>query len=132
MAGAQDTLAPDRPPSHGATLSDTLFSKIVRRELPADIVFETERALAFRDIHPVAPVHVLVIPKEPLVNVGEALPTHEGLLGHLLWVAAEVARQEGVGDAFRVVTNSGAGAGQSVFHLHLHVIGGRPQRWPPG
>ncbi len=113
-------------------MSDTVFSKIVRRELPADIVFETDRALAFRDLHPVAPVHVLVIPKEPLVNVGEASPTQEALLGHLLWVAAEVARQEGVGDAFRVVTNSGAGAGQSVFHLHLHVIGGRPQSWPPG
>ena len=113
-------------------MSDTVFSKIVRRELPADIVFETDRALAFRDLHPVAPVHVLVIPKDPVVNVGEALQTQEGLLGHLLWVAAEVARQEGVGDAFRVVTNSGAGAGQSVFHLHLHVIGGRPQSWPPG
>jgi len=113
-------------------LSDTIFSKIVRRELPADIVFETDLALAFRDLHPVAPVHVLVIPKEPVVSVGEADRTHEALLGHLMWVAAEVARQEGVGDAFRVVTNSGSGAGQSVFHLHLHVIGGRPQGWPPG
>ncbi len=111
---------------------ETIFAKIIRKEIPADIVYEDDRALAFRDISPQAPVHVLVIPKEPVVNVGEAPQAQEALLGHLLWVAAEVARQEGVGDAFRVVTNSGAGAGQSVFHLHLHVIGGRPQSWPPG
>jgi histidine triad (HIT) family protein len=110
----------------------TLFQKIIDRQLPADIVYEDDLCLAFRDIAPQAPVHVLVIPKAPLLNVGQTSTSDRALLGHLLWVAAEVARQEGVGDAFRVITNSGAGAGQSVFHLHLHVLGGRPLGWPPG
>ena len=113
-------------------MSETIFAKIVRREIPADIVYETDRALAFRDINPAAPVHVLVIPKLPLVDLADATQDQQDLLGHLMWVAAEVARQEGVADAFRVVTNNGAGAGQSVFHLHLHVLGGRPLSWPPG
>jgi len=111
---------------------ETLFEKIIRRELPADIVWEDDRALAFRDIHPVAPTHVLVIPKEPLARLADAESAHEALLGHLLWAAGEVARQEGIEDAFRVVINNGAGAGQSVFHLHLHVIAGRRLSWPPG
>jgi histidine triad (HIT) family protein len=113
-------------------VSETIFAKIVRREIPADIVYETDRALAFRDINPAAPVHVLVIPKLPLVDLADATQDQQDLLGHLMWVAAEVARQEGVADAFRVVTNNGAGAGQSVFHLHLHVLAGRPLSWPPG
>ena len=113
-------------------MADTIFARILRKEIPADIVYEDDRALAFRDVAPVAPVHILVIPKQQVVSLGEAATADSGLLGHLLWVAAEVARKEGIGDAFRVVTNSGAGAGQSVFHLHLHVIGGRPLKWPPG
>lgn len=111
---------------------ETIFAKIIRKEIPADIVYEDDRALAFRDLNPQAPVHVLVIPKEPIVSVGEATEDQEGILGHLMLVAQKVARDEGVGDAFRVVANSGAGAGQSVFHLHLHVLGGRPFSWPPG
>ena len=113
-------------------MSDTIFAKIIRREIPADIVYEDEQALAFRDINPAAPTHVLVIPKEPISGLGAATDAQSGLLGHLMWVAAEVARRDGVGDAFRVVTNHGAGAGQSVFHLHLHVLGGRALSWPPG
>ena len=109
-----------------------VFQRIIAREIPAQIVYEDDRALAFRDVHPQAPVHVLVIPKRPLVNVGAAEPEDADLLGHLLWVARQVAEREGVGGAFRVVTNSGAGAGQSVFHLHLHVLGGREFAWPPG
>lgn len=108
-----------------------IFAKIIRREIPADIVYEDERALAFRDINPVAPVHVLVIPKEPMVNIGSLSEDDEGLVGHCLNVCRLVAEQEGLSD-FRVVSNSGAGAQQSVFHLHFHVIGGRAFTWPPG
>lgn len=109
----------------------TLFGKIIRREIPADIVYEDERALAFRDINPVAPTHVLVIPKPEIVNIGSMTADESPLVGHLLHVCQLVADQEGLTD-FRVVTNSGAGAGQSVFHLHFHVLGGRGMSWPPG
>ena len=109
----------------------TIFTKIIARELPADIVYEDELALAFRDIAPAAPVHILVIPKQPIVALGTAEAEDAEVLGHLLRVCRIVAEQEGLQD-FRVVSNSGAGAGQSVFHLHLHVLGGRPLRWPPG
>lgn len=111
----------------------TIFKKIIDREIPADIVWEDERALAFRDIQPVAPVHVLVIPKEEIPRLGDATREQADLLGHLLWVAGEVARQEGIADAgYRVVTNNGDQGGQSVDHLHLHVLGGRQLGWPPG
>ena len=109
----------------------TIFGKIIRREIPADIVYEDDRALAFRDINPVAPTHILVIPKREIVNVGSSEADDNALMGHLMQVCRLVAEQEGLSD-FRVVTNSGAGAGQSVFHLHLHVLGGRPMSWPPG
>ena len=109
----------------------TIFGKIIRRELPADIVYEDDLALAFRDINPAAPVHVLVIPKREIVSVGSLEDDDADLAGHLLNVCRKVAAQEGLDD-FRVVSNSGAGAGQSVFHLHLHVLGGRPMSWPPG
>lgn len=111
----------------------TIFAKIIRREIPAHILYEDERALAFADIAPTAPVHFLVIPKEPIASVGAAGPEHEGLLGHLMLVAARVAREQGIAETgYRVVTNIGPDAGQSVFHLHLHVIGGRGLRWPAG
>ena len=109
----------------------TIFTKIIRREIPADIVFEDEEVLAFRDINPVAPVHILVIPKREIVNVGSTGTTDESLMGHCLGVCRKVAEDAGLED-FRVITNSGAGAGQSVFHLHFHVIGGRGLSWPPG
>ncbi|MCB9742498.1 MAG: histidine triad nucleotide-binding protein [Alphaproteobacteria bacterium] len=111
----------------------TLFEKIIQREIPADIVYEDDHCVAFRDIHPQAPVHVLVVPREPLVNVAEASPEHAELLGRVLLAAAAVARQEGVAESgYRLVLNNGVGAGQSVFHLHCHVLGGRSLTWPPG
>jgi histidine triad (HIT) family protein len=113
--------------------SETIFSKIIRREIPATIVYETERILAFRDIQPVAPVHILIIPKAPIVSLAEANVEHATLLGELLFAAAEIARQEGLEeDGYRVVTNIGKNGGQTVFHLHLHLLGGRTCEWPPG
>jgi histidine triad (HIT) family protein len=110
----------------------TIFGKIIRRELPADIVYEDDRCLAFRDINPQAPTHVLIVPKKEIPRLSDAEPRDEALLGHLLLAANEVARQLGVADAFRLVVNNGSEVGQSVFHLHLHVLAGRRFRWPPG
>jgi histidine triad (HIT) family protein len=109
----------------------TIFGRILRGEIPCDQVYADERCLAFRDVAPQAPVHVLVIPREHVVNLAEADDSQAELLGHLLLVAAKVARQEGL-ESFRTVINSGAEAGQTVFHLHVHVMGGRPLGWPPG
>ena len=113
-------------------MTETIFAKIIRREIPADIVYEDDRCLAFRDVNPQAPVHVLVIPKQPIARLVDAEDNDEALLGHLMLAANKVAADEGIGDAFRVVVNNGAGVGQSVFHLHLHVLGGRSFTWPPG
>ena len=111
----------------------TIFARIIAREIPADIVYETETVLAFRDIQPQAPVHVLVIPKKPVVSLDHASADDAALLGELMLACAEVARREGLdADGYRVVTNIGRNGGQSVFHLHFHVLGGRPMRWPPG
>ena len=112
-------------------MSDTLFGRIARGEIPADVVYEDDRAVAFRDIAPQAPTHVLVIPRKPIARLSESGDDDAELLGHLLGVARRVARQEGLSD-FRLVVNDGAGAGQSVFHLHVHVLGGRTFSWPPG
>jgi histidine triad (HIT) family protein len=109
----------------------TIFQKIIDRQIPATIVYEDDRALAFRDISPQAPTHILVIPKQPLARLADMTAADEALVGHVMWVAREVAVREGLTD-FRVVLNNGAGAGQSVFHLHAHVLGGRPMGWPPG
>ncbi len=111
--------------------SDTIFGRILRGEIPCQEVYADDLCLAFRDVNPQAPVHVLVIPREPIAHLGEASAEHQALLGHLLLVAARVAQQEGL-ESWRTVINSGAEAGQTVFHLHLHVIGGRPLAWPPG
>ena len=110
----------------------TIFGKIIRREIPADIVYEDDLCLAFRDINPQAPVHVLLIPKKEIDQVGNAKAEDQALLGHMVLTAGRIARQLGVGDAFRLVVNNGADAGQTVFHLHLHILGGRTLRWPPG
>lgn len=110
----------------------TIFSKIITRQLPADIIYEDDHCLAFRDINPQAPVHVLVIPKREIPRLADANAGDQSLLGHLMLAANEVARQLGVEDAFRLVVNNGAGAGQSVFHLHLHLLAGRRMHWPPG
>ncbi len=113
-------------------MSETLFSKIIRREIPADIVYEDEHCLAFRDVNPQAPVHILVIPKKPIAMVSEAVDEDQSLLGHLLQTASKIAKQEGFGDAFRLVINNGEAVGQSVFHLHVHILAGRSFSWPPG
>ena len=110
----------------------TLFEKIIDREIPADIVFEDELCLAFRDINPQAPHHILLIPKKVIPKLSDALPEDHRVLGHLMCKAGEIARQEGFEEAFRVVINNGAGAQQTVFHLHLHLIAGRSFNWPPG
>lgn len=111
----------------------TLFARIVAGEIPADKVYEDEHVVAFRDIHPQAPVHVLLVPRKPLVNIADAGPDDALLLGRLLLAAAEVARRLGLEtDGYRVVTNIGENGGQSVYHLHLHLLGGRSMGWPPG
>ena len=110
----------------------TIFGKVIRREIPADIVYEDELCLAFRDINPQAPTHVLLVPKKEIDQLSNARPEDQALLGHMMLAAGKIARELGVGDAFRVVVNNGAEAGQSVFHLHLHILAGRKLRWPPG
>ncbi|MEB3300500.1 MAG: histidine triad nucleotide-binding protein [Cyanobacteriota bacterium] len=112
-------------------MSDTIFGRILRGEIPCQEVYSDDLCLAFKDVNPQAPVHVLVIPRKPIASLAEAQPEDQELLGHLLLVAARVARQEGL-TSWRTVLNSGAEAGQTVFHLHVHVIGGRPMAWPPG
>jgi histidine triad (HIT) family protein len=114
-------------------MADNIFAKIIRKEIPAKIVFEDERVLAFRDVDPKAPIHILLVPKKDIARVSEAQAGDEALLGHLLTVAAEIARKEGIdGTGYRLVINKGAHAGESVPHLHLHLLGGRPMNWPPG
>jgi histidine triad (HIT) family protein len=114
------------------TAQDTIFGKIIRREIPADIVYEDDMALAFRDIHPQAPVHILVIPKKPIVKLADAEPEDHKILGHLLLIVKRVAEQAGLENGYRVVINNGADGGQTVYHLHLHILGGRQMEWPPG
>ncbi len=109
---------------------DTVFGKILRGEIPSDEVYSDDKCLAFRDIQPQAPVHILVIPRKPLESLMEADTLDLNLLGHLLLVAKKVAVQEGL-ESWRTVINTGASSGQTVFHLHLHVIGGRELSWPP-
>ncbi len=113
-------------------MAETIFDKIIAKQIPADIVYEDDDCLAFRDINPQAPTHLLLIPKRAIERLADATETDQALLGKLMLKAGEIARQEGCGDAFRVVINSGAGAGQDVFHLHLHILAGRPMNWPPG
>jgi len=112
---------------------DCIFCKIVAGGIPAAKVFEDDRAVAFRDINPQAPTHALIIPRRHVASLGEAGEDDESLLGHLLLVAARVAREEGLAESgYRTVINTGAGAGQSVFHIHVHLLGGRALTWPPG
>ena len=112
---------------------DCLFCRVIDRESPAKIVYEDARAVAILDIHPQAPVHLLVLPRKHLASLGEALAEDEALLGHLLFVAAQLARERGLeSKGYRTVINNGTWAGQSVFHLHVHVLGGRVFHWPPG
>ena len=102
----------------------TLFTRIINREIPADIRYEDDLCIVINDIAPQAPVHMLVIPKQPIARLVDASKADRSVLGHLMWVAAEVARDAGVDEAFRLIVNNGEGAGQTVFHLHLHVLAG--------
>ena len=114
-------------------MEKTLFEKICEKEIPADIVYEDDQVVAFRDIAPKAPTHVLVIPRKPIPRINEAQPEDQALLGHLILKAAEGARSLGLGDdGFRLVLNNGREAGETVPHLHCHILGGRKMEWPPG
>ena len=113
-------------------MSETIFSKIIRREIPANIVYEDDLALAFKDVNPQAPTHILVIPKKPITKVSEATTEDHSLLGHLLLTVKKVAADAGLSDGYRVVINNGNDGGQTVDHLHLHILGGRQMKWPPG
>jgi histidine triad (HIT) family protein len=114
-------------------MGDTLFAKIIRREIPADIVFEDAHVLAFRDIHPQAPVHVLFVPKRPIATLNDLQPGDAELAGRLLLAAADYARREGFAEAgYRTVINCNQDGGQTVYHIHLHLLAGRALHWPPG
>ena len=114
-------------------MTDCLFCKMINGEIKPDVVLETNDVLAFRDIDPQAPTHVLVVPKQHISTINDLQADHEALIGKLYLAAQEVARKEGVSESgYRTVMNCGEGAGQSVFHIHLHVLGGRKMKWPPG
>jgi len=114
------------------TVMSCLFCKIVEGSIPATSVYQDEQCFAFLDIDPKAPVHVLVIPRKHIASLAEAEKTDEGLLGHLLWAAAEVARMKALANGYRVVISTGRDGGQTVDHLHVHLLGGRAMHWPPG
>ena len=113
-------------------MPETIFTKIINKEIPADIVYEDDLCLAFRDINPQAPTHILIIPKKSLPRLNDAEEADASLLGHLMLAANKVAAAEGVADDFRLVLNNGAGAGQEIFHMHFHLLAGRSFSWPPG
>jgi histidine triad (HIT) family protein len=113
-------------------MSKTLFEKIAAREVRANIVFEDDLVIAFRDVYPQAPVHVLLVPKKAIPRIAEAAPDDHKLLGHLLLKAAEVAAQLGMKNGYRLVINSGPDGGETIPHLHVHILGGRHMAWPPG
>lgn len=114
-------------------MSKTLFEKIAAREIPAQIVYEDDLVIAFRDVKPGAPVHLLIVPKKPIPRIAEAKPEDHAVLGHLMLKAAQVAEKVGLGSSgYRLVVNNGPDAGESVPHLHMHILGGRNLAWPPG
>ena len=114
-------------------MPDELFLKIINREIPAEIVYETDEVLAFRDINPQAPVHILIIPKERIATIDDLEPKHAELVGNLVLTATEIAREQGLSeDGYRLVLNCKQAGGQMVYHIHLHLLGGRQMRWPPG
>lgn len=112
---------------------DCLFCKILSGEIPADIVYESDTAIGFRDINPQAPIHMVVIPRQHIATINDMVPEDEALVGSLFSAARQIAADEGLSeDGYRAVMNCNAAAGQTVFHIHLHVLGGRQMRWPPG
>ena len=112
--------------------TETIFSKIIRKEIPANIVYEDDLTLAFTDVNPQAPVHILVIPKKPIVSLATAQAEDQALLGHLLLTVQKVAAQAGLENGYRVVMNTSDDGGQTVHHLHIHILGRRAMQWPPG
>lgn len=110
----------------------TLFEKIADHEIPADLVYEDDQCVAFRDISPQAPTHILIVPRKPIPTLDDLIEEDEALVGHLFVVASKLAKQEGLDDGYRTVFNCGEAAGQTVFHIHLHLLGGRTLSWPPG
>ena len=113
-------------------MAETIFSRIIAREVPATIVHEDDRCLAFHDVSPQAPVHVLVIPKKPIERLSEIDDADANLMGHLVLVASRLAATLGLAEGYRLVVNCGPAGGQTVDHLHLHLLGGRSMSWPPG
>ncbi len=113
-------------------MADTIFTKIINKQIPADIFYEDELCLAVKDINPQAPVHLLLIPKKPIDMLSNAQPDDQALLGHMLLVVGKITRELKVDGAFRLVVNNGKEGGQAVFHVHMHILAGRPFRWPPG
>ena len=111
----------------------TLFEKIIAGEIPTQIVYQDDQCVAFRDIDPKAPIHILIVPRRAIPRMAAAAPEDEALIGHLLVTAAQIARQEGIADTgFRLVINNGPDGGETVPHLHVHLLGGREMGWPPG
>jgi len=113
-------------------MSETLFTKIINRQIPAEIVYEDEHCFAIKDINPQAPVHLLLIPKKPIDRLSNAQADDQALLGHMMLAVGTITRQLNIENAFRLAINNGADAGQSVFHLHMHILAGRALKWPPG
>jgi histidine triad (HIT) family protein len=113
-------------------MSLTLFEKIINKEIPADIIYEDDISIVIKDISPQAPTHLLIIPKKVIPKLSDATAEDQNILGHLMLVAGKIADDLGLDETFRLVVNNGAKAGQSVFHLHLHLLSGRPLNWPPG
>ena len=113
-------------------MSLTLFEKIINKEIPADILYEDDISIVIKDISPQAPTHLLIIPKKVIPKLSDATDEDQNILGHLMLVAGKIADELGLDETFRLVVNNGAKAGQSVFHLHIHLLSGRPLNWPPG
>lgn len=113
-------------------MSETIFAKIINGEIPAEIIFEDDLCLAFKDVNPQAPTHILIIPKKPITKLADANDEDQALLGHLLLIARDIANDLDLGGAYRLVINNGTQAGQTVFHLHIHLLAGRAFNWPPG
>lgn len=110
----------------------TIFARIIDREIPAKIVYEDDRVLAFHDVNPQAPIHILIIPKKAIDRIENLSPGDRELAGHMVWAAAQIAKEQQLVDGYRLVFNNGENAGQTVFHIHLHLLGGRHMGWPPG
>lgn len=113
-------------------MSKTIFGKIIDREIPANIVHEDDKCIAFRDINSQAPTHILIVPRKPIERISMMSEADAPLVGHLIFVASQLAKKEGLSSGYRLVFNDGEDAGQTVFHIHLHLLGGRQMVWPPG